>query len=500
MLSSLLPPNKVQTPSSLTAMFEDFRSTITCKICFRLLYQPFTIACGHTYCYTCLDEWFGRNEARRKTCPDCRAVVRQQPAPAYTVREITQKYIQQPGVLLAGETKAEHERMQAEESAQVEAERSSGGLFKGIFLAPGSRAGAPPLRIIDAEDGVKRCPYCTWEIEEGDGPICHHCGREHEMDESDDGSYDSQTSYDNWREADQQHPTFVSPFDVDNDYEDEVDEDDMYDDERVAALHPDMALGEGYLSGEQEAYYINSDQEDNEDVREVVRLRRQRPELFREPPRRPIGRNIYEQHDHDHAEFSEMESEGEGEDLYPGDQMPIRRRPAQMPRWERRPHGDDPGTPHYDPYTRTLSRQPNRRRMIESDEEEDDSDTEGSLQNFVVEDEVERSVSDSEDDSSHVSNEGGHSVTVSIDGEGEEESGNESGSSFDESHMAVLPVGRGGGRVRRRVVESESDDGEGSGSEDEEEDSEDDHVVRVIGSGYSDEEDLPPRRRRRVLW
>ncbi len=42
-------------PQQLRALRSDFdslRSHLTCKICDRLLYQPYTISCGHTYCYT----------------------------------------------------------------------------------------------------------------------------------------------------------------------------------------------------------------------------------------------------------------------------------------------------------------------------------------------------------------------------------------------------------------------------------------------------------------
>ncbi len=28
------------------------RNLITCSICDQLLYEPWTLACGHTYCYT----------------------------------------------------------------------------------------------------------------------------------------------------------------------------------------------------------------------------------------------------------------------------------------------------------------------------------------------------------------------------------------------------------------------------------------------------------------
>jgi hypothetical protein len=42
----------VQQLKALKADFDGLRSHLTCKICVRLFYQPYTIACGHTYCYS----------------------------------------------------------------------------------------------------------------------------------------------------------------------------------------------------------------------------------------------------------------------------------------------------------------------------------------------------------------------------------------------------------------------------------------------------------------
>lgn len=63
---------------------EDLRTLITCRVCIRPLYEPYTIACGHTFCYSCLRQWFDRDRTQ-KTCPDCRTKVTKQPAPAYLV-------------------------------------------------------------------------------------------------------------------------------------------------------------------------------------------------------------------------------------------------------------------------------------------------------------------------------------------------------------------------------------------------------------------------------
>lgn len=67
---------------------EDMRSLVLCKICIKPLYEPYILGCGHTYCYTCLANWFGgaTNRRKRKNCPDCRAHVSVQPSPNYLVR------------------------------------------------------------------------------------------------------------------------------------------------------------------------------------------------------------------------------------------------------------------------------------------------------------------------------------------------------------------------------------------------------------------------------
>ena len=69
---------------TLESSLDDLRSIITCRICIRPLYEPYTVACGHTFCYSCLRQWFDR-DPRKKTCPDCRTEVTCEPAPSYLV-------------------------------------------------------------------------------------------------------------------------------------------------------------------------------------------------------------------------------------------------------------------------------------------------------------------------------------------------------------------------------------------------------------------------------
>ncbi|KAB8077219.1 hypothetical protein BDV29DRAFT_168581 [Aspergillus leporis] len=63
----------------------DLEKELTCSICTELLYQPLTLLdCLHTFCGSCLKEWFSAQASRRRspssvrfTCPSCRAVVRE---------------------------------------------------------------------------------------------------------------------------------------------------------------------------------------------------------------------------------------------------------------------------------------------------------------------------------------------------------------------------------------------------------------------------------------
>ncbi|PYH49182.1 uncharacterized protein BP01DRAFT_412940 [Aspergillus saccharolyticus JOP 1030-1] len=62
----------------------DLEKELTCSICTDLLYQPLTLLnCLHTFCGSCLKEWFAVQGTRsrpsssaRFTCPSCRAAVR----------------------------------------------------------------------------------------------------------------------------------------------------------------------------------------------------------------------------------------------------------------------------------------------------------------------------------------------------------------------------------------------------------------------------------------
>ena len=42
----------IQLSETLQGHVDDIRSLLQCGICIRPLYEPFTLACGHTFCYS----------------------------------------------------------------------------------------------------------------------------------------------------------------------------------------------------------------------------------------------------------------------------------------------------------------------------------------------------------------------------------------------------------------------------------------------------------------
>ncbi|KAF3481655.1 RING finger domain-containing protein [Arthroderma uncinatum] len=191
--STLPPPplpvasEKKDTDSSglletLQRHIDDLRSHIYCGVCIKPLYEPYTLPCGHTFCYSCLVQWF-TSHGQSKTCPDCRSSVKSPPAPAYLVRNIVHMFIGRSELTDANETTHEHLANQVAETERVENDKKNtdpekGGLFQGCF----NKTKAP---IRDDDEGVTRCPGCLWELEDGE---CMQCG--YSVSDSEDADVD----------------------------------------------------------------------------------------------------------------------------------------------------------------------------------------------------------------------------------------------------------------------------------------------------------------------
>lgn len=125
---------------------------------------------------------------------------------------MTQLFVTRAELMASGETTDEHRASQEEESGIVERDRQNtdfrnGGLFRGCFKDR-TREGT----IRDYEDGVERCPQCTWELEDG---YCNRCRVIFGSDEGGDFSVDGV----DWSDED------ISDEDISHDdFEEEVDE------------------------------------------------------------------------------------------------------------------------------------------------------------------------------------------------------------------------------------------------------------------------------------
>jgi hypothetical protein len=104
------------------------------------------------------------------------------------VRELTHSVIKKAELLPNGETIEQHIKEQKIQADIIQQDRNNpesrnGGLWKGFFRRVGPRIPRPALR--DVEDGVDRCPYCQWELEDG---MCQRCGLP--FDENGTGTWD----------------------------------------------------------------------------------------------------------------------------------------------------------------------------------------------------------------------------------------------------------------------------------------------------------------------
>lgn len=174
---------------------EGIRSLVTCTICNQLLYEPYTLACGHTYCYSCLCNWF--TSVPTKTCPDCRERVRQMPASAFLVKQIVDTFVARSELMPSDESIEQHNQRKKEEADMVTTDKtSSSGLFKGCFSG---RTVMGRTLHFDEEDGVMRCVICGHEYEgHSRCTVCHtdFQGDDEDIQERDDFSEDDMDDID----------------------------------------------------------------------------------------------------------------------------------------------------------------------------------------------------------------------------------------------------------------------------------------------------------------
>ncbi|RPB12061.1 hypothetical protein P167DRAFT_536191 [Morchella conica CCBAS932] len=161
----------------LNCDLKKLQKSLTCVICLEMLFEPYTLQCGHVFCYTCVLDWLG--QAHKMTCPECRSVVKVQPAPAYLIKDMIEVFVLRAELTSPNGSGLELRKQQQEALKAVERDKASegglagGGLFRGLF----KQKKKDPRVVRDPEDGVSRCPRCNWEIEDGyRNRRCEHCG------------------------------------------------------------------------------------------------------------------------------------------------------------------------------------------------------------------------------------------------------------------------------------------------------------------------------------
>ncbi|KAK1218613.1 E3 ubiquitin ligase [Marasmius sp. AFHP31] len=191
--------NEIEVKSSLVQQHEkalgQVQQSITCQICLDLLYKPYALApCGHTACHSCLVNWFTSIPThdgapvghrphtfynRKKTCPHCRAVVRERPVEVWAIKNIVSTLVQ-TGLL----SNLPPEQPQPQTAAANENKDPWHNIFRSSpkFLdtiygeeRPITDLPVEETGMYDAEDGgIYRCLDCMHEIEDG---ICSGCNR-----------------------------------------------------------------------------------------------------------------------------------------------------------------------------------------------------------------------------------------------------------------------------------------------------------------------------------
>ncbi|KAH7925362.1 hypothetical protein BV22DRAFT_1065167 [Leucogyrophana mollusca] len=190
-------------------VISQFQQAITCQICLDLMYKPYALApCGHLACYDCLVQWFkapmpdGRPAPpavmRKKTCPHCRAIVRERPVEVWGIKGMVQS-LSKSGLVVIPAPLPGNDANQAPADPWAGIFRKAidiGGAFFPPFMPvgflpedePPPQGRAADLGMLDVEDGgIYRCIDCMHEIWDG---VCTSCGRVyrgHQRDEEDLG-------------------------------------------------------------------------------------------------------------------------------------------------------------------------------------------------------------------------------------------------------------------------------------------------------------------------
>ncbi|CAI5758359.1 unnamed protein product [Candida verbasci] len=194
-------------------------SNIECSICSDIMIIPVSIECGHSFCYSCLLEWF----KNKLTCPTCRFKIKNKPIINLKLKDICKNVIE-----FMIEHNPNDSKYLIDLKKESEAKYNLDVKFKRLF---GSVFQNSTLTLIDNSDGVPRCGNCHWEAH---GSVCLHCGTRFRFAiDSDDDDEDDDEEFEDVRSGlhhilhDQDHEEDNNNYDTEdsfiNDGEEEID-------------------------------------------------------------------------------------------------------------------------------------------------------------------------------------------------------------------------------------------------------------------------------------
>eukprot|EP00405_Crypthecodinium_cohnii_P024159 CAMPEP_0206488404 /NCGR_PEP_ID=MMETSP0324_2-20121206/42386_1 /ASSEMBLY_ACC=CAM_ASM_000836 /TAXON_ID=2866 /ORGANISM="Crypthecodinium cohnii, Strain Seligo" /LENGTH=408 /DNA_ID=CAMNT_0053967409 /DNA_START=30 /DNA_END=1253 /DNA_ORIENTATION=- len=136
---------------------EEIPTEFECTICMRLLLDPVTVGCGHTFCKACVQQSLGY----RSLCAVCRAPIVSGQGVNILVRNMVESRF--PNALARRKQEAEEElRQQDREAAEAQRAEAMGG--------GGGGGGAPadaaylPMLSFDKLEGSVLLPHCPAEV------------------------------------------------------------------------------------------------------------------------------------------------------------------------------------------------------------------------------------------------------------------------------------------------------------------------------------------------
>ncbi|KZT64409.1 hypothetical protein DAEQUDRAFT_732632 [Daedalea quercina L-15889] len=192
---------KNEVLSHQRTLLSTLQGSLTCQICLDPLHKPYALApCGHVACYSCLVAWFQAPPPdahphdvlpvllRKKTCPHCRAVLRERPIEVWAVKDMVSNFLRSglgdppmnpPPAAPPPDPNANGQRADPWDGIFRKPLAAAGGVGAPLFFPdpPPAAALHEMLGMHDAEDGgIYRCVDCGHEIWDG---VCSACAREY---------------------------------------------------------------------------------------------------------------------------------------------------------------------------------------------------------------------------------------------------------------------------------------------------------------------------------